>query len=210
MLVLMALNIGERVELPAASDDGGFDAASLDRAARLLRDPRAGLSHPVEPAVLDLVYRAQRRFDAEEIRVISGYRAPGAKGASNHGRGRAIDVVIPGAKDTDVVQWARQVGFTGVGLYPVGGFCHLDVRPQSYFWVDSSGPGQRNREAPVLGSQAQKSDEEARRAHRKPIGPHLLPSSSLEGTWRSMSEGGPLPGGADPPMDDHDADDDSE
>ena len=32
------------------------------------------------------------------------------------------------------------LGFVGVGVYPVSGFVHLDVRERSYFWVDTSGP----------------------------------------------------------------------
>lgn len=200
-LVLSALNTGEKVELRAASDEGGFDAANLELAAGLLRDPRTGLRHPVEPRALDLVYRAMRHFSAPEVRVISGYRAPVGGGQSNHGRGRAIDLVLPGVADAKLSEWGRTLGFTGVGLYPNGGFCHLDVRPRSYFWVDTSGPGQRNRESPVHAAQAAKSDASARE-RRAPPPAFLLPGGDVEAAFRGSA--------AAAPDDDHDMEDDAD
>lgn len=191
LLVLVALNTGERAELRAATDDGGFDAAGAERAAELLRDPRAGLRHPIEPALLDLVYRAQRRFESAEIRVISGYRAPKAAARSNHGRGRAIDLVVPGATDEAVATWAREVGFVGVGIYPRSGFCHLDVRSTSHFWVDASGPGQRSRETPLRGSHPAKSDENARRRGARAIAPFAPPTNDVDAAFRGL--GRPTP-----------------
>jgi uncharacterized protein YcbK (DUF882 family) len=160
-LVLVSLNTNDRVELEAASDHGGFAASDLDRAAFVLRESATGNEHPVEPRLLDVVYRIQRHFDAQEIRIVSGYRTPHGRHASNHGRGRAIDIVVPGAKDQEVAKFAREVGFVGVGIYPTSGFVHVDVRDRSYFWVDASGPGRRNRERGILGDLAAKSDAAA-------------------------------------------------
>ncbi len=161
-LVLEALNTGERAELEAQTDDGGFDRDALLRASTLLRDTRSGETHAIEPRALDLVYRAMRHFSAPLVRVVSGFRAPRGSGGSNHGKGRAIDLVLPGVADTKLSEWARSQGFTGVGVYPNSGFCHLDVRSQSYFWVDTSGPGQRSREAPVRRAEAARADARAR------------------------------------------------
>jgi uncharacterized protein YcbK (DUF882 family) len=184
-LVLHVLNTGERASLVALSDDGGFDAASLDRAAHVLRDQRTGKEFPTHPAALDLLYRAQRAFGAPLVRIVSGYRAPKGKGHSNHGRGRAIDVVVPGVTDDALSGWAKQQGFVGVGLYPVGKFCHLDIRPQSYFWRDTSGPGGRSREQPLRGRAAALADEAAKRAGSKPFSPHHEPSAGVEPAWRA-------------------------
>jgi uncharacterized protein YcbK (DUF882 family) len=173
MLAFLALNTQERVELPALSDAGGFRASDLDAAARLLRDPRTGDEHPIEPRLLDLVYRVQKQFAAQELRVISGYRTPRV-GHSNHGRGRAIDLVVPGASDEDVARFVRGLGFTGVGVYPTSGFVHIDVRERSYFWVDSSAPGKRNRERGVLGDVAAKADADARARGETPVLPYRL------------------------------------
>lgn len=192
MLVLYALNTNERVEIKALSDRGGFSASDLDRAAKLLREPGSGSEHPVEPRTLDLVYRLQSHFKAQEIRVISGYRAPRG-GHSNHGKGRAIDLVVPGTSDEDVAKFARDQGFVGVGVYPVSGFVHVDVRDRSYFWVDASGPGKRNRERGILGDLAQRSDAAALARGERPIAPYAL-SFDVEGALgHKGSPGAPTP-----------------
>lgn len=174
MLTLQALNMPDRVTIAASSDRGGFAAEDLDRAAHVLRDPRTGNEHPVDPRLLDLVYRVARHFDAHEVRVISGYRTPRSGRHSNHARGRAIDLVVPGASDEDVARFARDQGFTGVGVYPTSGFVHLDVRERSYFWVDNSGPGKRNRTRGILADLAAKSDARALARGEHGIGPFAI------------------------------------
>lgn len=164
MLALVALNTQERVELTALSAHGGFSQRDLDRAAYLLREPSSGNEHPIEPRLLDAIYNIQTHFGAQEIRVVSGYRTPASIAStrgSNHGRGRAIDIVVPGASDADVAKLARDMGFMGVGIYPTSGFVHVDVRDRSYFWIDSSGPGRRNRERGILAEVAARADREA-------------------------------------------------
>jgi hypothetical protein len=151
----------EHAAFAAASPRGGFSASDLDMAAVILRDPRSGVRYPVEPRLIDLAFRIQSHFAAEEIRVLSGYRVPTRSRLSNHGRGRAMDFVVPGVRDEDVAAFARTLGFVGVGIYPVSGFVHVDVRDRSYFWSDSSGPGRRNRERGILGDLAKSSDREA-------------------------------------------------
>ena len=160
-LVLQALNMPDSATLTAASDRGGFSALDLDHAAHILREPSTGNEHPVDPRALDFVYRVATHFSAHEVRIISGYRTPKNGSHSNHGRGRAIDLVVPGASDEDVAKYAREQGFCGVGVYPVSGFVHLDVRERSFFWVDSSGPGKKNRTRGILGDVAARSDQQA-------------------------------------------------
>jgi uncharacterized protein YcbK (DUF882 family) len=161
MLVLAAINTSERVEVSARTERGGFAAYDLDRVSKLLREPSSGNQHPIEPRLLDLAYRVQTHFKAQEIRIISGYRTPRAGGASNHGKGRAMDIVVPGATDDEVAKFARELGFVGIGIYPASGFVHVDVRDRSYFWIDTSGPGKRTRERGILGDLATKSDAAA-------------------------------------------------
>lgn len=175
MLVLQGLNIPDRVELTAATERGGFSAEDLDRAARVLRDPSSGNEHPIDPRLLDTIYRLEVRFHAPEIRIISGYRTPRPRApTSNHGRGRAMDLVVPGSTDEDVAKFAREQGFTGVGVYPVSGFVHVDVRERSFFWVDTSGPGKRSRLRGILGDLAAKSDAQALARGEKSVGPFAL------------------------------------
>lgn len=172
VLVLQGLNIPDRVELTAASARGGFSAEDLDRAAHVMRDPSTGNEHPIDPRLLDTIYRLEVHFHAPEIRIISGYRTPRSHGtASNHGKGRAMDLVVPGASDEEVAKLAREQGFSGVGVYPVSGFVHVDVRERSYFWVDTSGPGKRSRIRGVLADLAQRSDAQAAARGERPISP---------------------------------------
>jgi uncharacterized protein YcbK (DUF882 family) len=171
LLVLQGLNIPDRVTLTPRGDRGGFSAEDLDHAARVMRD-HGGNEHPVDPHLLDVIYRLQVHFKAPEIRIISGYRTPNRTGAtSNHGKGRAMDLVVPGASDEDVAKLAREQGFAGVGIYPVSGFVHVDVRERSYFWVDTSGPGKRSRIRGILADLAQKSDSQAAARGERSVGP---------------------------------------
>lgn len=168
-LVLQGLNFPDRVELTAKTEGGGFSAEDLDRAAHVMREPSTGNEHPVAPRLLDVLYRIQTHFDAEELRIISGYRTPRRGKTSNHGKGRALDIVVPGARDEEVAKFAREIGFVGVGIYPTSGFVHVDVRERSYFWVDTSGPGRRNRTRGILGELAKQSDARAISRGEKPM-----------------------------------------
>jgi uncharacterized protein YcbK (DUF882 family) len=198
MLVLFALNTNERAELAAGSDAGGFLASALDRAAQVLKDSRSGNAHPIEPRLLDVVYRIQSKFAAQEVRIVSAYRTPWRRVSSNHGKGRAVDIVVPGAKDEDVAKFARELGFVGVGLYPSSGFVHVDVRDRSYFWVDASGPGKRNRERGILGDLAKKSDAQALARGEHPT-PPLIMVTDVDLALRARS-----PASSPPPEEDDD------
>ena len=168
LLGLTTVNRGESLTVPAAMDDGGFAAADLDRVAHLLR-AASGEEYPIDPRVLSLVYAIQTHFAVPEINVVSGYRVPKPGSRSNHGKGRALDIVVPGVADEEVARFARGLGFVGVGVYPSSQFVHVDVRPRSYFWVDYSGPHMKNREVGILGDLAVKSDADALRRGRPPI-----------------------------------------
>jgi uncharacterized protein YcbK (DUF882 family) len=175
LLVLQGLNIPDRVELTPRNERGGFSAEDLDHAAHIMRDS-SGNEHPIDPRLLDMVYRLQVHFHAHEIRIISGYRTPRRSTTSNHGKGRAMDLVIPGASDEDVAKFAREEGFAGVGVYPVSGFVHVDVREHSYFWVDTSGPGKRSRVRGILADVAAKSDAQAVARGERSVGPFHIGS----------------------------------
>jgi len=157
LLVLEVLNTEERLELAPVRDDGGWTEDDLERANHALRDPRNNQERAIEPRLLDLAYRVQVHFQARVLRIVSAYR----RGVSKHGKGRAIDIVVPGVRDEEVARFARSFGFVGVGLYPRSGFVHLDTRPRSYFWVDSSGPGQKSRMSQVFGKIGEEADARA-------------------------------------------------
>jgi uncharacterized protein YcbK (DUF882 family) len=173
MLTLTTINRGESLSIPASRDDGGFSSADLDRVAHLLR-AATGDEHPVDPRTLALVYSVETHFATPEIRVVSGYRVPKPGSRSNHGKGRAVDLVVPGVTDEDVARFVRDKGFVGVGVYPTSQFVHVDIRPRSYFWVDFSGPRMRNRERGILGDLAAKSDAAAVARGQAPVEPFLV------------------------------------
>ena len=162
-LQLHGMYVDETVILRAASDAGGFSPEDRERAAHVLREPATGNEHAVEPRTLDLLYRIQTHFHAQEIRVMSAYRTP-RKGNSQglHALGRAVDFVVPGVADDEVARFARELGFAGVGLYPIGSFVHVDCRARSYFWIDRSGPRHKSRERGVFLDIAKRADDEAR------------------------------------------------
>src|SRR4029450_3663419 len=105
----------EHVELRPSSDDGGFLASEADKAAAVLRELGTNRRIAPEARTLSALYRIQVHFRAQEIRVLSGYRAPvpGKTTHGNPGRGRAIDFVVPGAADEDIAKFARELGFVG-------------------------------------------------------------------------------------------------
>jgi uncharacterized protein YcbK (DUF882 family) len=147
-LVIEAINLREQVELEAASDAGGFVTTELERVAYIFRDPGAKVQVPIDARLVDLLYALQRRFEAPKIRLVSGYRKAGGHSGSRHAQGQAADIVVPGAKDAEVAEFAKTLGRVGVGIYPRSGYVHVDVREASHYWVDSSGPGQRARVKP--------------------------------------------------------------
>jgi uncharacterized protein YcbK (DUF882 family) len=199
MLVFKTLNHNETVAVAAAGERGGFAASDLDKIAHVLRSA-SGDEHPMDPRTIDILYRIQAHFGAQEIRVVSGYRVPKPNNHSNHGKGRAIDFILPGVPDVEVAKFAREIGFVGVGIYPTSQFVHVDIRPRSYFWVDYSGPGKRNRERGIMGDLALKSDQAALARGERPIEPFGV-APDVDAALRAMA---PLP--TPPDEDDDDSD----
>src|SRR5580700_9094543 len=185
MLVLKTINRGESLAIPACSDEGGFSSVDLDRTAHLLR-ATSGDEHPVDPRTLALVYRLQTHFDAPEVRVVSGYRVPKPGSRSIHGKGRAVDLIVPGVADEEVARFAREMGFAGVGVYPTSQFVHVDIRPRSYFWVDYSGPHMKNRERGILSDVAAKSDAAALTRGQTPVEPFAV-STDVDAALRTLA-----------------------
>jgi uncharacterized protein YcbK (DUF882 family) len=200
MLALATVNRGESLSIAATSEAGGFSAVDLDRVAHLLR-AAGGDEHPVDPRTLSLVYRIQLHFGVPELRVVSGYRVPKPGSHSNHGKGRAMDLIVPGVADEEVARFARDLGFVGVGVYPTSQFVHVDVRPRSYFWVDYSGPHMKNKESCILPAVAAQGDAAALARGQAPIEPFVV-STDVDAALRAR---GAPPA---PPIEDEDEDED--
>ncbi len=169
-----------RFTLVPQTVDGGFDAHALDVAAQAFQSRIDGSTHPIAPRLLDLVYRTARHFHRTRVELVSGYRPD--RWGSRHTHGRAIDMRIPGVPIRRLAAYARTLGFVGVGLYPRSHFVHLDVRAQSYFWVDWSRPGHRNRPHRMLASYGFREDAKARAHGVLPtpdVGPQPPPEPTM-------------------------------
>lgn len=113
----------------------------LTEISHVLRDHRTDEAWPIDPKLLELLYRLHSRMEtAAPFHVISGYRSPksnamlrqksgGVAKRSYHMQGRAIDVRLPGLRLTDVRKAALGLRAGGVGYYPKSGFLHIDTGP---------------------------------------------------------------------------------
>jgi uncharacterized protein YcbK (DUF882 family) len=136
------------------ADDGEIDdsaRATLERIAANDGDPR-----PLAPRVEQLLVRAAYHFGNAPIHVVSAFR----ENASRHGTGEAIDFRLEKVPPRVLAAYLRGFARAGVGVYthPRTQFVHLDVRDQSYHWVDGSPPGVHWHEAQLRDPLAAKRD----------------------------------------------------
>ena len=88
----------------------------------------------------ELVEKLQcmRTYFAAPITINSGYRTPshnrtvGGSPTSQHLLGKAADIVVRGKSPKVVAEFAKRIGFTGVGTYK--NFVHVDTRPTPSYW----------------------------------------------------------------------------
>lgn len=145
------VNTRARAILRLYDATGALDPRALEALDELLadhRDPREVARTPIDRRALKLLFKAAYDFGKTEIELVSGYRKPGRRREGLHGQGRAIDFRLPGVKATELAAYLRKLPRAGVGVYthPRTQFVHLDVREQSYHWLDASPPKRRWRE----------------------------------------------------------------
>lgn len=167
-LPLVFAPVHQRRRFRAVPDEhGSFDSEAMAHVQKALAYRQDGSNRPIHPRLVELVYRAVRRFRAPYVHVVSGYRP--ARATSRHAQGRAIDFVLPGVRDRRLAAYLRRQGFVGVGVYPTSGFVHLDVRAQSFYWIDRSAPGQAQRLRAVRRRETYRNDAAARRRGELPV-----------------------------------------
>jgi uncharacterized protein YcbK (DUF882 family) len=125
--------------------DGNYQPECLAQVDHLLRDFRTGDVHPIDPALLDILFELQVRADRDgPFEVISGYRSPatnamlhrrseGVAQHSMHLEGRAIDVRLTGYPTLKLAGHARALGSGGVGYYERSDFVHVDTGRVRYW-----------------------------------------------------------------------------
>lgn len=166
-LVLRVAGATEPFRIIPAGEPASFDDAALAIAQQALACRTDGTTHAIHPRLVALVYGAVLHFRVPYVNVVSGYRH--GHPTSRHAQGRAIDFALPGVSDVRLAAWLRPQGFVGVGIYPTSGFVHLDVRARSYYWRDTSGPRERNRERQILRALGPRHDRDARARGVEPV-----------------------------------------
>jgi len=138
-LDLELVNTGEQLTVTFDLTTGEPDAANYKRLRHFMRCQRTGAETPLDPRLIDLLYRLSQRT-RQHIQVVSGFRAPMFSTAdlSYHTRGMAADIRIPGMTPLMVRDLAESMGVGGLGYYPTSQFVHVDVRTERARWIDYS------------------------------------------------------------------------
>jgi uncharacterized protein YcbK (DUF882 family) len=114
---------------------------SMAKIAYLMRDFRSGDVHPIDPALLDMLWHVQSNLKTSKpFEIISAYRSAATndklRGKSSHSgvakksmhlSGQAIDIRLPGLTLADVRDAALELNRGGVGYYPDSNFVHVDT-----------------------------------------------------------------------------------
>jgi len=106
---------------------------------RVMRDHRTGDLHPIDPRLVDVLAKMQKRCACHEpITILSGYRSPQTNAMlrrfsrnvarnSFHMKGQAADIRVPGSPVGHVREVAMSLRAGGVGYYPGHAFVHVDT-----------------------------------------------------------------------------------
>jgi uncharacterized protein YcbK (DUF882 family) len=139
-LELESVNTGEQLTISLDLTTGEPDEQSYRAVRRFMRCLRTGAETPMDPRLIELLYRISQRASGRKILLVSGFRAPmfSAVAFSYHPRGMAADIRIPGMTALMVRDLVTAMGVKGVGYYPTSQFVHVDVRDTRAHWIDYS------------------------------------------------------------------------
>ena len=105
----------------------------------LMRDFRTGDVYPVDPRLIDILWRLNQKSDSKyPFQVLSGYRSPrtnlklardssGVATNSYHMSGQAVDIRLPYFNTGELKNLAVKLRAGGVGYYPKSDFIHVDT-----------------------------------------------------------------------------------
>jgi uncharacterized protein YcbK (DUF882 family) len=144
----------ENAQLRLYAPTGFIDDAARTEFERIAA--RDCSPHVLAERLEQLVFKAAYHFGVPRIDILSGWRDRARK----HTSGEALDFSLPGVQPHALAAYLRGLAHVGVGIYthPHTQFVHLDVRDQSYHWVDSSAPGSKARERWLRDPQAEMRD----------------------------------------------------
>lgn len=158
-LVVHNVNTGAEARFSLYRTDGTIDPDAVEIFSRIAAGARSeGSSDPSdEPHALalrtvQLVVKAAYYFKGAPILAISSYRAPKNGRENHHSGGDALDFQLDGVRSQILAAYLRRMPRVGVGIYthPRTQYVHLDLRDESYHWIDGSPPGVSWRESPLL------------------------------------------------------------
>jgi uncharacterized protein YcbK (DUF882 family) len=130
----------ESLKVNIFNPDGSYNVDAMKAASHMLRCRRTDTEKEMEPRLLAIISHVFDHFGERRIDVVSGFRNQ-RKTTSYHYKGTAADIRIESvpAKKLRAFVETLDAGGMGIGIYPVTGFVHIDVRPPpSYRWVDYS------------------------------------------------------------------------
>ncbi len=121
--------------------NGQYDQAVLRQMNVFLADWRTKEPTKMDPALFDLLWEVYQEVGATQpYNIVSSYRSPktnkmlaarssGVADNSQHMRGKAMDVFIPGVNLSKLRETAMKHQVGGVGFYPTSGspFVHMDT-----------------------------------------------------------------------------------
>jgi uncharacterized protein YcbK (DUF882 family) len=123
--------------------NGQYDKAVLRQMNVFLADWRTKEPTNMDPALFDLLWQIYNAVDGKQpINIVSSYRSPktnaklraasknsGVAENSQHMKGKAMDIFIPGVNLSKLRETAMKYQVGGVGYYPTSGspFVHVDT-----------------------------------------------------------------------------------
>ena len=144
-ITLVRFGTKETQVLQVLTKKGKLVPGVVPRFTRMMRFSPLNMEHKVDPQLIERVAKVSDHFGGRSIEIISGFRPKTPTQYtphSNHNLGRAIDMRIVGVPNEVLRDYCRTFPNAGVGYYPNSLFIHFDVRKQSTFWIDLSGPGE--------------------------------------------------------------------
>ena len=138
-------NRNESLEVALLDPSGAVSTDALAELSHFVRCIRTDRERPIHPRLAEIVARTASAFGPRRVEVVSGYRAaPFGAPHSKHFVGRAMDLKLSGVPARKVAAWVwHNFRGVGVGLYPVQGFVHIDVRDTDVKWLDLARHGER-------------------------------------------------------------------
>jgi uncharacterized protein YcbK (DUF882 family) len=121
--------------------NGQYDKSVLKKMNVFLADWRTKEPTNMDPALFDLLWQIYNAVDGSQpINIVSSYRSPktnkmlrskssGVAENSQHMKGKAMDIFIPGVNLSKLREAAMKFQVGGVGYYPTSGspFVHVDT-----------------------------------------------------------------------------------